>query len=250
MRYLVVGASGFAQEVAWTLHARARAEEQLIEFLFFDDRLPSGPLASGLGAIVGDLDAIADYVVPGTTELVLGIGTPRAKSAVTARLSGLGLPWTTVVHPSATIGLNIRIGAGSYVGAGTICTVNARIGRFTTINLHCVVAHDDALEDFVTLHPDVHLSGDVRVGEGAELGAGAIVIPGVRIGAWAVLGAGCVAVRSLAGQQTYVGIPAREAHAAATRTPEHLVAAAPLAAPAQATPGAPNVSRRNACPSQ
>jgi acetyltransferase EpsM len=214
MRHLVIGASGFAQEVAWTLREHARAESRTIELCFFDDRVPRGVLTSGLGSVLGTLDDVASHVVPGATELVLGIGAPRAKAAVTARLAALGLPWTTVVHPTALIGPNTTIGTGSYVGAGSILTVSARVGKFVTINLHCVVAHDDVVENLVTLHPDVHLSGNVVVGEGAELGAGALVIPGARIGAYATLGAGCVAVKSLAGGRTYVGLPAHDAHAA------------------------------------
>jgi sugar O-acyltransferase (sialic acid O-acetyltransferase NeuD family) len=143
------------------------------------------------------------------SRLVLGIGLPKVKRSVVERLSGLGVPWATVIHPQAIIGANVSIGEGSYVGAGAIITVNVHIGRFATVNLHCQVAHDDVLESFVTLHPDVHLSGNVTVREGAELGAGAIVIPGVEVGAWATLGAGCVAVKSLAGDQVYVGLPAR-----------------------------------------
>jgi len=108
-----------------------------------------------------------------------------------------------------TIGPNARIGEGSYVAAGAIVTVDVRIGRFATVNFHCQVAHHGSLEDFVTLHPDVHLAGHVSVGEGAELGTGAIAIPGVTIGPWAVLGAGCVAVRSLPGGATFVGVPAK-----------------------------------------
>jgi len=75
--------------------------------------------------------------------------------------------------------------------------------------MHCQVAHDGVLGDFVTLHPDVHLAGGVIVGEGAELGTGAIAIPDVTIGPWAVLGAGAVATLPLAGRRTYVGVPAR-----------------------------------------
>src|SRR5262245_8142997 len=74
--------------------------------------------------------------------------------------------------------------------------------------MHCQVAHDDVLEDLVTLHPDAHLGGSVRVEEGAELGTGSIVIPGLTIGTRAVLGAGCTVVRSLPGDATYVGVPA------------------------------------------
>jgi acetyltransferase-like isoleucine patch superfamily enzyme len=87
--------------------------------------------------------------------------------------------------------------------------VNASIGRFVTINLHCQVAHDDVIEDFATLHPDTHLSGGVVVEEGSELGTGSICIPGVHVGPWSILGAGAVAVRALEGWTTYTGLPAK-----------------------------------------
>ena len=207
-RYLVIGAAGHGQEVAWSIRERTHAGGERCELLFFDDRIAPGPLASGLGDVVGPLDAVGDHA-GGGAELVLGIGLPRAKQRVVDRLSRQAIPWATVVHPGATLGPNVSLGEGTYVAAGAIVSVNVSAARFVTINFHCQAAHDDVLEDFVTLHPDVHLSGNVHVGAGAELGTGALAIPGVKIGAWAVLGAGCVAVDSLAGDATYVGVPAR-----------------------------------------
>ena len=217
-RYLVIGAGGHAQEVAWSLDEQTRARGHRCEFIFFDDGLPPGPLPSRLGELVGELDAVGTYARGADTRLVLGIGLPRTKSAVIRRLGHLGLPWTAVIHPGATIGPGVSIGDGSYIGTGAVITVNVRIGQFVTVNSHCQVAHDDVLGDFVTLHPDVHLSGNVRIGDGAELGTGAIVIPGTTIGPWAVLGAGAVAVRSLAGERTYVGLPAHELGRESRRT--------------------------------
>ena len=49
MRYLIVGAGGHGQEVAWSLAEHERARGSRFELLFFDDGLPVGPLASGLG---------------------------------------------------------------------------------------------------------------------------------------------------------------------------------------------------------
>jgi len=209
-RYLVIGARGHAQEVAWSLDEQATRENRRCEFMFFDDGVPAGALPSGLGAVVGPLAALPEHVRHGDDRLVLGIGLPQIKAKVVTRLALLGVPWSTVIHPAASIGRNVSIGEGSYVGPGALLTVNVRVGRFTTINSHCQVAHDDVLGDFVTLHPDVHLSGNVSVGDGAELGAGSIVIPGVTVGAWAVLGAGTVAVRPVRAERTYVGVPARE----------------------------------------
>jgi len=177
--------------------------------LFFDDARAVGPLPSGLGSIVGPLDAIPDHGDRRSALLVLGVGRPHVKVQLSERLARTGLAWATVVHPRATVGPNVEIGAGSYIAAGAILTVNVRLGAFTTVNMHAQVAHDSVVGAFATLHPNSHVAGNVRIGEGAELGTSAAVIPGITIGAWAVLGAGAVAVESLAGDRTYVGMPAR-----------------------------------------
>ena len=70
---------------------------------FFDDRVPAGPVPSGLGDVVGGIDAIAEHA-RGDVALVLGVGLPRVKAAVVARLASLDLPWASVIHPSALIG--------------------------------------------------------------------------------------------------------------------------------------------------
>jgi sugar O-acyltransferase (sialic acid O-acetyltransferase NeuD family) len=221
MRYLVIGAAGHAQEVAWSLREQARAVGRSVDLRFFDDCVPPGPLPSGLGSVMGDLDDVAEAARGDVAQLVLGIGAPRTKAAVVARLGHLDLPWATVVHPAAVVGPQVRLGAGSYVAAGAVLTVGVRVGRFVTVNVHCALTHDDVVHDFATLHPDVHLAGGVDVAEGAEIGTGACAIPGVAIGAWAVLGAGAAAVRDLEGGRTYVGLPAH----AVTQAPRRVRAA-------------------------
>jgi len=207
-RYLVIGAAGHAQEVAWSAREASMAAGRSCELFFFDDRVPSGPLPSGLGDVVGTLDAVAAHVTEDAA-LVMGVALPRLKVAVVERLASIALPWATIVHPRATIGLNVSLGLGCYVAAGALVTVNVRLGKFVTVNMHAQVAHDGWLGDFVTLHPDAHLSGGVRIEDGCEIGTGAAVLPGVHVGSWAVLGAGCVAPRSLIGGATHVGVPAR-----------------------------------------
>ena len=209
MRYLVIGAGGHGQEVAWSLAEHERARGASYELTFFDDAVAPGPLPSGLGAVVGTLDAVADHADRRHCRLVLGVGLPQLKARLSARFADSGLAWATVVHPRATIGPNVEIGAGSYVAAGAIVTVNVRIGAFATINMHAQVAHDAVVEPLATLHPDVHVAGHVHVGEGVELGTGTSVIPGLTIGPWAVVGAGAVVVESLDADRTYVGVPAR-----------------------------------------
>jgi sugar O-acyltransferase (sialic acid O-acetyltransferase NeuD family) len=208
VRYLLIGAAGHAQEVAWALTEQLRARGEASELRFFDDNLPLGRVASGLGDVVGPLDAVREHLYGDEVRLVLAVGQPRTKAALVARLGSLAVRWATVIHPTAVVGPNVTVREGSYVAAGAVVTVNAKLGRFVTVNVHCLVAHDDVVGDLATLHPDVHLSGNVSIGTGVELGAGSLVIQGTTIGDWAILGAGCVATRSLEGHETWVGVPA------------------------------------------
>lgn len=208
MRHLVIGAGGFAQEVAWTLCAALRARGQTSRLLFFDDAVPRGLLRSGLGEVVGTLDDVAAHAHGDPVRLVMGLGLPRTKRAVAERLGDVGLPWETVVHPTALVGPGSRLGDGCYVAAGAVLSVNVRLGRFVTVNVHAAVTHDDVIGDFVTLHPSVHLAGHVVIGDLSELGTGAAVLPGHTLGSATTLGPGAVATRSLPGGGTWMGSPA------------------------------------------
>ncbi len=155
----MVGAGGHAQEVAWSLAEHERGRGAPCELAFFDDAVPPGPLPSGLGSVVGTLDAVADHADRRSTLLVLGVGLPHLKARLVARLSGCGVAWATVVHPRAVIGPNVTIGPGSYVAAGAIVTVNVRLGSFVTVNMHAQVAHDGVVGTYATLHPNAHVAG-------------------------------------------------------------------------------------------
>jgi UDP-2-acetamido-3-amino-2,3-dideoxy-glucuronate N-acetyltransferase len=48
-----------------------------------------------------------------------------------------------------------------------------------------------------------------RVGAGAKIGAGAVLLPGVHVGAGALVGAGAVVTRDVPPYQVVVGNPAR-----------------------------------------
>jgi acetyltransferase-like isoleucine patch superfamily enzyme len=59
------------------------------------------------------------------------------------------------------------------------------------------------------------MGGDVRIGEGALIGIGAVVLPRVSIGAWSTVGAGAVVTKDVPAGTTVVGVPARAAAVAA-----------------------------------
>ena len=65
------------------------------------------------------------------------------------------------------------------------------------------------VEDFAHIAPKVALCGGVKVGEGALLGVGVVVIPGIKIGKWSIIGAGSVVTKDVPDYAVVVGNPAR-----------------------------------------
>ena len=55
----------------------------------------------------------------------------------------------------------------------------------------------------------VHIAGNVNVGEGTWIGAGATVSNNIEICDGCMIGAGAVVVRDIEVKGTYVGVPAR-----------------------------------------
>jgi acetyltransferase-like isoleucine patch superfamily enzyme len=77
------------------------------------------------------------------------------------------------------------------------------------LNTAAVVEHDCLVGDHVHLSPGVLLGGGVTVHSFAHVGIGAIALPGSEIGEGAIVGAGAVVLDSVPSGTTVVGIPAR-----------------------------------------
>ena len=83
MHFLVVGAGGHAEEVAWSLREQERARGHSCRISFFDDRVGPGSVPSRLGAVEGTLDDLGRHARGDGVRAVLGLGLPRTKAAVT-----------------------------------------------------------------------------------------------------------------------------------------------------------------------
>ena len=117
--------------------------------------------------------------------------------------------FTNAIHRSAIISSSVTMGSGNMILHGAIVQAQSMIGNHVIINTGAQVDHDCVVEDYAHIAPRVVLCGNVSVGEGTLIGAGATVIPGKKIGKWATIGAGAVVVKDIPDFAVAVGHPAR-----------------------------------------
>jgi sugar O-acyltransferase (sialic acid O-acetyltransferase NeuD family) len=141
--------------------------------------------------------------------VIVGVGNPHARKALSERAAELHLKFCTVIHPSVRMSRWVDIGPGTTISAGNILTTQVRVGAHTLVNLDCTISHDVSIGAHCNINPGCHISGSVQLGEGVDFGTGATIIQGKAVGDWSVIGAGSVVVTDIPSYVTAVGVPCR-----------------------------------------
>jgi sugar O-acyltransferase (sialic acid O-acetyltransferase NeuD family) len=157
--------------------------------------------------VLGGSEVLARDDVP--SHAVVAIGSPDQRAAWQEELEARGFQLAVLVHPSAQVGREVALGAGSVLMAGAIVNPGSRIGRGVIVNTGASIDHDCEIGDFAHVAPGARLAGGVRVGPRAHVGIGACVGQNASIGRAAVVGAGAAVIRPVLPGATVVGVPAR-----------------------------------------
>lgn len=164
----------------------------------------------GLYPVLGPLDSWRS--LPNDVLLFLGIGSVASHRDRLKIVERLGIPaerYAVIVHPQASISPSAVIGCGSGVLAQAAVGARVRIGPHVEILQLCLIGHDSCIEDGAVVSGSASLSGNVRVGRCAFIGAGATIRNGLHVGSDALLGMNSTLLEDLPEGAVYAGSPAR-----------------------------------------
>jgi maltose O-acetyltransferase len=129
--------------------------------------------------------------------------------AVWNRLKLIGAMWvfsTVLNREGLRLGVNSGWGVGCFINAGG----GVSIGNNVLIGPHCVIhsLNHVYLDRGKSIRSQGHVARSVVIGDDVWLGAACVVLPGVRVGRGAVVGAGSVVVGDVPAFCVVVGNPA------------------------------------------
>ena len=141
--------------------------------------------------------------------VAIGGDKGRDRIKIHEYLESHGFKPLIVKHPTAYIADDAVIGAGSQILANSSISVGSEIGRSCIINTGAIVDHECHIEDGVHVCPGAHLAGCGYLESFSTIGIGASILPRIKIGRGAIVGAGSVVINNVAAYTVVAGNPAK-----------------------------------------
>jgi UDP-perosamine 4-acetyltransferase len=127
-----------------------------------------------------------------------------------SNLLSQGFNFITVIHPSANVSRESKLGDGCQIMAGAIIQSRVKIGCNAVVNTGAILDHDVVIGAHAFIAPGAVLCGEVIIGCGAFIGAGATLLPGIKVGDDAIVAAGALVRYDVLDGEIHAGIPARK----------------------------------------
>jgi sugar O-acyltransferase (sialic acid O-acetyltransferase NeuD family) len=202
---IIISAGKFAREVyVWARQAIDGGAPWAIKG-FLDDRPDQ---LQGFRYPAPIVDSVENYE-PRPGELFLNaVGEPALKGMYSELVEARGGEFATLIHPTALVGHDVLIGAGSILGPYTQLSCDIRLGRHVVFGTHSNTAHDTRIGDYSHVCGSVELNGGVEIGRQVFVGSHATLIPNVKVGDDAYIGAGSVVLKNVKAGVKVFGNPA------------------------------------------
>lgn len=206
-KLVIIGAGGLGKEVLWLLEENNKKKQEWDILGFLDENLELTTPIYGY-PILGNDKWLMEYW--DSIYVVCAIARPDVRKKVISRFKKYpNIKFPSIISCSAQVGMGNSFGEGVILCCNCVVTVECRIGDFSIINPGSFLGHEVFLEEYVTLYPQVSVCGNVRIGEGTQIGVGSQVIQQKVIGKDTIIGAGSIVIRDIPDHCTAVGNPCR-----------------------------------------
>ena len=193
---VIIGAGGMGRTVYDSAIGSVGYNEDFTIKGFIDDNLSALDGFDNYPAIIG---TIKDYIPQKDDVFVSALGGDSRRVCINEIISKGG-SFYQLIHKTARINTNAKLGKGNFIGAYVVIGNDATIGDYNMIQSYTVIGHDAVvgswnridthvtcvggivIEDETNIHTSAVINHNVRIGTGAHVGALSFVILKVKPG--------------------------------------------------------------------
>jgi UDP-3-O-[3-hydroxymyristoyl] glucosamine N-acyltransferase len=162
--------------------------------------------------VLGGMDDLPALVArTGIQHALLVIADIGQRMNAAQRIAALlpGLHFVSVVHPSASIGGDVSLGAGTLVMPGAVLEAGTTIGEHVVVGANVCIGPDGHVGSFVSIGAGAVLAESCSVGSGSSIGILAGLVKRIIIGTHCAVGPGAMVLESVPDLHVAVGSPAK-----------------------------------------
>lgn len=205
---VIIGAGELGRELYWhAQEAFGYNSEFVVKGFIDDDYAPENEKYKTLGKPL--LSSVEDYDIEPDDVFVCAIGSVNGREATVEKIKSRGGQFMTVRHKTSIIQGNVEVGEGLFMGPFTIIGDGAKIGNHVMINTHSAIGHDVAIGDYTCIMSYVDVTGCSHIGRKVFLASGCRMTPSTKIGDGAYIGIGSVVLRKVRPGVKVFGNPAK-----------------------------------------
>jgi sugar O-acyltransferase (sialic acid O-acetyltransferase NeuD family) len=174
---------------------------------YLDDNIHSMDGYKDYPPILGGIDY---YKIEPNDVFISSIGNVNIKRKLCSLLELKGAQFINLIHPTAIIRQNAKIGEGSIIADYAHVGAESKIGKHCLIQSFCVIGHDCTLGDFVRIDTHAVCVGGVIVEENVMVHTGAVLNHKVVVEKDSCIGATSFVIRKVKKGTTVFGNPAKK----------------------------------------
>ena len=202
---IIIGGGGMGRTVFSNALESVGYGESFVVKGFIDDNLQA---LDGFPNYPPVIDTIRSYQPQEDDVFVSSIGGVDRRPCM-EEIIRRGGEFMELIHQTARILTNAKLGKGNFVGAYTVIGNDAVIGDYNMIQSYTVIGHDAKIGNWNRIDTHVTCVGGIVIEDEVNIHTSAVISHNVRVESGAHVGALSFVIRKVKAGTTVMGIPAK-----------------------------------------
>lgn len=203
---IIIGAGGMGRTIYSNALESVGYGEKFVVKGFIDDNLAALDAFENYPPIIG---TIRDYQPQPDDVFVSSIGG-ASRRACMEEIIRRGGEFMELIHETARIYQNAKLGKGNFVGAFSVIGNDAIVGDYNMIQSYTVIGHDAHIGNWNRIDTHVTCVGGIVIEDEVNIHTGAVISHNVTVGTGAHVGALSFVIRKVKPGTTVCGNPAKK----------------------------------------